>query len=260
MPDICSTSLGSRIFSETGLTEVLRVSVPTEYSYQLLDCSGIGNRSQGANINISLNLMNLLRNVIALTFNIHQIIENYMTPISHFDVHGTWAVCIWHTSALWPIYPCAKWSAPPSLPCWLQHISLFFMNMFPRQFFFPLSKLLQPSPFLLLCPVPFSTGQFAACAGWQSPFTIRGSRDFRMVVRVFCVCNPFALHWGSSAGSLLPRLGYQHHKPACTLHSWAPTGHERSTHLFLETLPPVSCFFFVVSRSPGLHSSLSQSH
>lgn len=89
MPDICSTSLGSRIFSETGLTEVLRVSVPTEYSYQLLDCSGIGNRSQGANINISLNLMNLLRNVIALTFNIHQIIENYMTPISHFDVHGT---------------------------------------------------------------------------------------------------------------------------------------------------------------------------
>lgn len=68
---------------------MLRVSAPAEYSYCLLDCSGIGNHSQGANINMSLNLMNLLRNVIALTFNIHQIIENYMTPISHFDVHGT---------------------------------------------------------------------------------------------------------------------------------------------------------------------------
>lgn len=149
-------------------------------------------------------------------------------------------------------------SSKPSLLI-AAYISLFHEYV-SSPVFFPLSKLLQPSPFLLLCPVPFSTGQFAACAGWQSPFTIRGSRDFRMVVRVFCVCNPFALHWGSSAGSLLPRLGYQHHKAACTLHSWAPTGHERSTYLFLETLPPVSCFFFVVSRSPGLHSSLSQSH
>jgi len=68
---------------------MLRVSVPAEYSYCLLDCSGIGNHSQGANISISLNFMNLLRNVIALTFNIHQITENYMTPISHFDVRGT---------------------------------------------------------------------------------------------------------------------------------------------------------------------------
>lgn len=63
--------------------------IPTEYSYCLLDCSGIGKQSQGANINISLNLMYLWRNVTALTFNIHQIIENYKTPISHFDVHGT---------------------------------------------------------------------------------------------------------------------------------------------------------------------------
>lgn len=68
---------------------MLGVSVPAEYSYCLLDCAGIGKHSQGANINISLNLMNLLRNVTALTFNIHQIIESYMTPISHFDVHGT---------------------------------------------------------------------------------------------------------------------------------------------------------------------------
>lgn len=214
MPDICSTSLGSRVFSETGLSEVLRVSVPSEYSYRLLDCSGIGNRSQGANINISLNLMNLLRNVIALTFNIRQITESYMTPISHFDVHGTWAVCIWHV--LWPIYPCAMWSAPPNLPC-IMYLFLFH-EYISSPVLFPLSEPFQPS----LCPVPFSTGQFATCAGWRSPFTMRGSKDFRMVLRLFCVCNPFALHWGSSAGSSVPTLGYQHHKAACTLHSRAP--------------------------------------
>lgn len=84
------------------------VSVPAAYSYCHLDCSGIGNHSQGANINISLNLMNLPRSVIALTFNIHQIIENYMTPISHFDVHGTWAVCIWLTSRLVTGLPLCK--------------------------------------------------------------------------------------------------------------------------------------------------------
>lgn len=97
------SSLGSHIFLKTDLNEMLRVSVPAECSYCLLDCSGIGNHSQGANINISLNLMNPLRNVIALTFNIYQIIENYMTPISHFDVHGTWAVYLTH------LLPC-DWS------------------------------------------------------------------------------------------------------------------------------------------------------
>lgn len=65
-------------------------------THRIFILTGIGNRSQGANINISLNLMNLLRNIIAIISNIHQIIENYMTPISHFDVHGTWAVCLTH--------------------------------------------------------------------------------------------------------------------------------------------------------------------
>lgn len=37
--------------------------------------------------------------------------------------------------ALWLVYPCAKWSSLPSLPCWLQHISFFFMNMFLCQFY-----------------------------------------------------------------------------------------------------------------------------
>lgn len=87
---------------------MLGVSVPAEYSYCLLDCAGIGKHSQGANINISLNLMNLLRNVTALTFNIHQIIESYMTPISHFDVHGTWAVYIWLTSCFVTGLPLCK--------------------------------------------------------------------------------------------------------------------------------------------------------
>lgn len=115
---------------------MLRVSIPAEYSYCLLDCSGIGKHSQGANINISLNLMNLLRNVTALTFNIHQIIENYMTPISHFDVHGTWAVCIWLTSSFVTGLPlCKVILSLPSLPCWLQHISFLSMNMFLCHFY-----------------------------------------------------------------------------------------------------------------------------
>lgn len=37
--------------------------------------------------------------------------------------------------ALWPVYPCAKWTSLLSLPCWLQHISFFFMNMFPYHFY-----------------------------------------------------------------------------------------------------------------------------
>lgn len=37
--------------------------------------------------------------------------------------------------ALWLVYPCAKWLSVPSLPCWLQHISFFFMNMFLCQLY-----------------------------------------------------------------------------------------------------------------------------
>lgn len=76
-------------FLKTDLNEMLTVSVPTEYSYCLLDCSGFGNHSQEANTNITLNLMSLLKNVIALTFNDYQIIENSRTPITHLDVHGS---------------------------------------------------------------------------------------------------------------------------------------------------------------------------
>lgn len=146
---------------------MLRVSVPAEYSYCLLDCSGIGKHSQGANINISLNLMNLLRNVTALTFNIHQIIENYMTPISHFDVHGTWAVCIWLISCFVTGLPLCKviLCSKPSLLI-AAHLFLFHEYVSVPTLF-PLTKLLQPRLPLLLCLLSSPDGNVATqLASW----------------------------------------------------------------------------------------------
>lgn len=148
---------------------MLRVSIPAEYSYCLLDCSGIGKHSQGANISISLDLMNLLRNVTALTFNIHQIIENYMTPISHFDVHGTWAVCIWLTSCLVTGLPLCK-VILSSKPALLIAAHLFLFHEYaPVPILFPLKKLLQPRLALLLCLLSSPAASAATPAGQQSP-------------------------------------------------------------------------------------------
>lgn len=228
---------------------MLRVSVSTEYSYCLLGCSGIGNHSQGANINISLNLMNLLRNVIALTFNTYQIIENYMTPISHFDVHGTWAVCIWLTSCLVTGLPLCKailYSEPSLLIA--AYLSLFHEYV-SVPLLFPFTKLLQPRLSLLLCLFPSSVDNSATCAGQQSSIAMTSSSHLEMVVPDFCICSPFALHGGGLSGSssLLPMVGYQHHKAACTLHSQVPPG-ECSTDLFLVILLAVSSFLLAASR------------
>lgn len=154
---------------------MLRVSVPAEYSYCLLDCSGIGKHSQGANINISLNLMNLLRNVTAVTFNIHQIIENYMTPISHFDVHGTWAVCIWLTSCFVTGLPLCKviLSSKPSLLI-AAHLFLF-PEYVPVPILLPFKKLLQPRLALLLCLLSSPADQATNSADQQSPIAMTSS-------------------------------------------------------------------------------------
>lgn len=228
---------------------MLRVSVPTEYSYCLLDCSGIGKHSQGANINISLNLMNLLRNVTALTFNIHQIIENYMTPISHFDVHGTWAVCIWLTLCFVTGLPLCKviLSSKPSL---LIAVHLFLFHEYVSvPILLPLKKLFQPRLALLLCLLS-SPADNAANPCWPAePHCHDQLQSPGWFVPIFCLWRPCTLHGDDSAGSfsLLPALGYQHQKAGCLLHCQVSQD-QCSTDLLVILVPVSSCFFVVWSK------------
>lgn len=150
--------------------------------------------------------------------------------------------------ALWLVYPCAKWSSLPSLPCWLQHISFLFDEYVSMPLLFPLTKLLQPRLSLRLCLFPSPIDNSATHVGQQSPVALTTSSHLQVVVPVFCICSPFALHWGGTAGSssFLPMLGYQHHEAACPLHSQVLPG-ECSTDLFLVILLPVSSFLLVTS-------------
>lgn len=169
------------------------MSISTEYSYCLLDCSGIGKQSQGANINISLNLMYLRRNVTALTFNIHQIIENYMTPISHFDVHGTWAVCIWLTSSFVTGLPLCNviLSSKPSLLI-AAHLCLFHEYV-SVPILLPLKKLLQPRLALVLRLLS-SPADNAAKPWW--PHCYDQLQSPAWCVPIFCLCRPLYTPWG----------------------------------------------------------------
>ena len=81
---------------------------------------------------------------------------------------------------------------------------------------FPLTKLLQLSLALLPCLVTISGGQFCNPCWVSEPTS--GSGGFR-VIHIFCVCYPFEFHGGNSVGSLLPVLGYLHHKAICVMNS-----------------------------------------
>lgn len=90
--------------------------------------------------------------------------------------------------------------------------------MFPWQVFF-----LSPSCYSLawLCSrvlLPSLVDSSATHAGCQSPVPTSGSGGFR-VIHIFCVCYPFEFHGGNSVGSLLPVLGYLHHKAICVMNS-----------------------------------------
>lgn len=160
-------------------------------THRIFILTGIGNCSQGANINISFNLMNLLRNITAITSNIHQIIENYMTPISHFDVHGTRAVCLTHLCFVTNLQS-AKWSAPLNLPCWLQHIP--FMNVSSTGPF-PLTKLLQLSLALLPCLIPIFSGQFCDPCWVAEPCPYEWLQWLQSSSCLLCLL-PFWVPWG----------------------------------------------------------------